>query len=382
MTKYLFFVLVLSITCLTLVSLHELDEERPGGSYVYRNTRPSQMGNIPQWDPNGYVLFCLCMGRSGNQIEHLLGGMAFAKAINRTLILPPFRTYRNVRFTEWFKFEPMAEFHRVVLAEDFLEFLAPTHWPPGKRLGFCWKPPMSPEKDCKMKEGNPFASFWDGLGVNFDGSIVYELSYYESDMVKWPKVYPASEYPVLAMRGAPAPYPMARSNRHLQRYLEFSDRVTEEAQKYIDNHFPNERYVGIHLRNGPDWVNACTHAVGEKSYMASYQCLEDTSDTVTKELCDPPTSEVLRLTKNIVLATRAKVVFVATDKNPLIEEIQEHLSYKNVTVFHADPWLPLIDWAILAKSDHFIGNCVSSFTSFVKRARDVEGRPTSFWGRS
>lgn len=65
-----------------------------------------------------------------------------------------FIVQRNVRFTEWFKFEPMAEFHRVVLAEDFLEYLAPTHWPPGKRLGFCWKPPMSPEKDCKMKEGS------------------------------------------------------------------------------------------------------------------------------------------------------------------------------------------------------------------------------------
>jgi len=38
------------------------------------------------------------------------------------------------------------------------------------------------------------------------------------------------------------------------------------------------------------------------------------------------------LTKNIVLATKAKVVFVATDKNPLIEEIQEHLSYKNVSI--------------------------------------------------
>jgi len=62
MIKYLFLVSVLFVVCLTLVSLHELDEEKPGGSYVYRNTRPSQLGNIPQWDPNGYILFCLCMG--------------------------------------------------------------------------------------------------------------------------------------------------------------------------------------------------------------------------------------------------------------------------------------------------------------------------------
>ena len=55
---------------------------------------------------------------------------------------------------------------------------------------------------------------------------------------------------------------------------------------------------------------------------------------------------------------------------------------EQVKVFHADPWLPIIDWAILIKSKHFIGNCVSSFTSYVKCARDVEGKPTSFWGLS
>jgi len=32
-------------------------------------------------------------GRLGNQVEEFLGGMAFAAALNRTLVLPPFRTY-------------------------------------------------------------------------------------------------------------------------------------------------------------------------------------------------------------------------------------------------------------------------------------------------
>ena len=40
----------------------EEHEEKPGGSYVYRDTRPSEQGLIPVWDPNGYVFFCLCMG--------------------------------------------------------------------------------------------------------------------------------------------------------------------------------------------------------------------------------------------------------------------------------------------------------------------------------
>jgi len=37
--------------------------------------------------------YCFDLGRIGNQVEHFLGGMAFAAALNRTLVLPPFRTY-------------------------------------------------------------------------------------------------------------------------------------------------------------------------------------------------------------------------------------------------------------------------------------------------
>ena len=57
-------------------------------------------------------------------------------------------------------------------------------------------------------------------------------------------------------------------------------------------------------------------------------------------------------------------------------------SFLQVRVFHADPHLVLVDMTILVKSDYFIGNCVSSVTSYVKRARDVLQKPTAFWGFS
>jgi len=56
------------------------------------------------------------------------------------------------------------------------------------------------------------------------------------------------------MRGAPAPYPMNPENWPLQKYLKFSKRISDESEGYIDHNFKDQSFVGIHLRNGIDWV--------------------------------------------------------------------------------------------------------------------------------
>lgn len=331
-----------------------------------------------QWDDRGYLIFCLCMGRFGNQAEHFLGGLAFAKKIDRTLIVPPFRTYKNIEFDEWFKLEPLKEYHRVILARDFMKDLAPTHWPPGNRTGVCYG---KPGRECQMKEGNPFGPFWDGLGVDFDKTISVEAYY--GNPQGWMDALPVDKYPVVALRGAPAPFPMAEENIPLAKYLQWSDNIEEEAGSHIQKLMGNEKFIGIHLRNGVDWKNACEHVEGNENYMASPQCLGYGRGTkVTQKMCFPPKEEILRLVKNAVLKTKAKHIYVATDKNPMKEDLENHLKSLKVKVHHLDPWLPQIDLAILGKAELFIGNCISSFTSFVSRQRLVQDKPTQFWGYS
>lgn len=41
---------------------------------------------------------------------------------------------------------------------------------------------------------------------------------------------------------------------------------------------------------------------------------------------------------------------------------------------------PHLDLAILGRANYFIGNCISSYSSFVAREREVKGYPTYFFG--
>ena len=66
--------------------------------------------------------------------------------------------------------------------------------------------------------------------------------------------YPGSEHPVLALKGAPASFPMKKRNRALQVYLVWSDNITRIGDEYRSNVMKNEDYIGVHLRMGQDWV--------------------------------------------------------------------------------------------------------------------------------
>ena len=164
----------------------------------------------------------------------------------------------------------------------------------------------------------------------------------------------------------------------------WSPDILNKTNDAIRKLFDNEKFIGIHLRNGPDWHNACQNLHDFDSYMASPQCLENTLRKVTTDLCLPSKSTILKDLEDILIVKLNKTiknVYIATDKNPMINEIREHFGsrFNDLKLVHYDPWLPVLDLAILGKSEYFIGNCVSSFTSFVKRERDINRMRSSFW---
>ena len=53
--------------------------------------------------------------------------------------------------------------------------------------------------------------------------------------------------------------------------------------------------------------------------------------------------------------------------------------YTQIQVYRLDSDVPELDLILLGKADYFVGNCVSSFSAFVKRERDVNGKPSEFF---
>ncbi|GIX83405.1 GDP-fucose protein O-fucosyltransferase 1 [Caerostris extrusa] len=308
------------------------------------------------------------LGRFGNQADHFLGALAFSHALNRTLALPPWVEYKagrtksiQVPFDTYFKVEPLRKYHRVITMEYFMENLAPTIWPKGNRKVFCYS--ARGESDhCNAKDGNPFGPFWDTFDVNFDQ-------------------YPPDLFPVIAFTGAPATFPVRAEDRQLQQYLEWSDLILKEAKAFIASMVPRGPFIGIHLRNGPDWMRACEHIEYSPLLFAAPQCLgyQNELGQATPELCFPPKDIILEQLRKKVKAHKAKSIFVASDNDHMINDIEDELRDLKVKAYKFPNHSPHVDLAIMGLSNHFVGNCISSFSAFVKRERDVNNLQTSFW---
>lgn len=350
------------------------------------------------------IIAIILSGRFGNQADHFLGSLNFAKALNRTLILPPWIEYRQgelksiqVPFDRYFQVEPIRKYHRAITMHGFMATIADSVWPKEQRRSFCYMERKSlsgsTKKDCHAKEGNPFGPFWDEFNIDFVGSEFFAPLHYDAWHTprlidKWNEKYPASEWPVLAFTGAPASFPVQAENIPLQKYLVWTDEMQTKAANWVKSTLPKGAYLGIHLRNGVDWKRACEHIEDSPKLFSAAQCVgyRNEKGVATNEMCQPTKETIIKQIKQEIKAYHAnyptnpiKSVFVASDNDHMIAELNEGLKRLKISAFRAVEKNPHLDLIILGKSNLFIGNCISSFSAFIVRARGVRNFPSSFW---
>ena len=61
---------------------------------------------------------------------------------------------------------------------------------------------------------------------------------------------------MLALMGAPGAFPVQKNNWWLQKFMRWSVKIEKEAKQFIKHVLNNEPFVGIHLRNGIDFVSS------------------------------------------------------------------------------------------------------------------------------
>ena len=211
----------------------------------------------------------------------------------------------------------------------------------------------------------------------------YNVKYDSYGVSNWEQIYSGKEWPVLAFVGPPSGFPVDEQNAPLQRYLKWQDHIELKVTQFIAT-LPKGPFIGIHLRNGPDWARVCELVNDSSQLFSSPQCLGYRNEfgRLTHEMCLPPVEIVIKQIKRGIKKIKATSVFVASDNNHLLPELTSGLKKMGIEVRKLEEGesSPHIDLAILSKSNLFIGNCISSFSAFVKRSRDVNSFPSEFWG--
>lgn len=133
--------------------------------------------------------------------------------------------------------------------------------------------------------------------------------------------------------GAPASFPIQAENRMLQQYLQWNAFIRGKADTFIKTRLPKGPFVGVHLRNGPDWTRVCEHVDTSPKLFAAPQCLgyQNEHGRVTQELCFPTKQTILKQIKRIAKDIKAKSVFVASDHDHMIKELSHALKKLKVS---------------------------------------------------
>lgn len=315
----------------------------PQGDTLQATTKPSE--ELID-DPSGYFVFCLSMGRYGNQMEQLLGVMSRIQATNRTLVLPPFISYNRtapiqlVPVESIFHLDTLKQYYPKILPmQSFMDTIASERWT--DRVLYCGRSPCS-----LTPQGNPVRPFWNHYDIyNFSSTFVYgslTLLYSLS----------ANLHPVVAVSSAPAPYPMRAQDRGIAKYFVWKKEPPLPSDAVV---------VATHIRAGSDWVKACQHE----------------RFVVTEEICLPTANKkklartLIQVGEGVRVSGKRLLLYVASDVSTIGRDLMETYNLKStydqlLTIPSNDPF---VDLKVMSRADYLVGNCVSSFTSFAARMR-------------
>lgn len=344
----------------------------------------------------GYIIYCPCMGRFGNQAEQLLGTLLFAKALDRTLVLPPFINYGTnhtpelVPFESIIQVEPIKEYHDVVLLTEFMRHNATENWPDGKRKFYCYSARDIKFNRCDALKGQPYKNFWTEFDVVEDSSIFHKplsTTYQQAD--KWRSKYPASTHRVLAFVGPPSPFPAHEEAVKLQKYIKMSNRIEERAVEFREREdFLGKPYLSMHIRHGLDWKRACRLLESEdglNQLFSSEQCTgyltgRGPRQKLDYETCLPSQKTISQKLNNSLAIYRLernsdiRHVHIATDNSNSDSWLSLRKDFPHIDFIFSgnDMTSTMLDIYLMAFADVFIGNCISSFSAFPARLRSQQ----------
>lgn len=96
--------------------------------------------------------------------------------------------------------------------------------------------------------------------------------------------------------GAPASFPVQEENVHLHKYLKWNQNIVNKSKSFIRNNMSGGGFIGLHLRNGQDWIRACQHVKDSPRLFAAPQCVgyKNERGLLTQSMCFPEKSDIIK----------------------------------------------------------------------------------------
>lgn len=100
----------------------------------------------------------------------------------------------------------------------------------------------------------------------------------------------------MTFSGAPASFPVQKENLHLHKYLIWSDAIINTSKSFIKKNMSGGGFIGIHLRNGQDWVKACHHVKDSPMLFAAPQCVgyKNERGPLKMSMCLPQSVDIIK----------------------------------------------------------------------------------------